>query len=97
MKRMTLVLALAFPIFTASTAYAQLNWDSFVASTGSDANLCIRSAPCATYTRAFAHSEPGGIIHAVDAGAYGPLTITQGFATTYLTGRTGTLIARFSF
>ena len=77
MKRMTVVVALAFPICTASTAYAQPDWDSYVASTGSDANSCIRSAPCATYMRAFAQTQVGGIIHAVDAGAYGALVITH--------------------
>jgi hypothetical protein len=38
-----------------------------------------------------------GTINAYKLPNNGPLTITQGFATTYLTGRTGTLIARFSF
>jgi hypothetical protein len=77
MKRMTVVVALALPICTASNAYAQLIWDSYVASTGSDTNTCVRSAPCASYPRAFAQTQPGGIIHAVDAGAYGTLQITH--------------------
>ena len=77
MKRLTVVLALAFPICAASTAYAQTNFDSFVSSTGNDTNGCTRSAPCATYTRAFAQTITGGIIHAVDAGAYGVVNITR--------------------
>ena len=78
MKRMTVVVALAFPICTASTAFAQVNFDSYVASTGSDSNNCVRLAPCGTYTRAFAQTAAGGIIHAVDASAFGALTSTVG-------------------
>jgi hypothetical protein len=38
-----------------------------------------------------------GVVNAYLAPNTGPLTIVNGFATTYLTGRTGTLIGRFSF
>jgi hypothetical protein len=77
MKRMTVVVALAFSICAASTAYAQPGWDTYVAATGNDTNLCSLSFPCATYTRAFAETAAGGIIHAVNAGAYGSLLITH--------------------
>jgi hypothetical protein len=38
-----------------------------------------------------------GTINTYQPANNGPLTIVNGFATTYLTGRTGTLIARFTF
>ncbi len=38
-----------------------------------------------------------GIINMYQTANSGPLTVVNGFATQYLTGRTGTIIARFSF
>lgn len=50
---------------------------TWVSSTGSDANLCTRTAPCATFARALAQTLPGGEIDVVDPGSYGPVTIGQ--------------------
>jgi Abnormal spindle-like microcephaly-assoc'd, ASPM-SPD-2-Hydin len=50
---------------------------TWVSSSGSDANLCSRTAPCATFARALAQTLPGGEIDVVNPGSYGPVTIGQ--------------------
>ena len=57
-------------------AHAQLN-RSWVASGGSDGNTCIRSAPCLTFQRAHDVTNAGGVMHCVDPGDFGLLTITK--------------------
>ena len=73
----------------ASTAYAQ----TWVSGTGSDSNACTRSAPCKTYQHAHDVTAAFGQITALDAGDFGPVTITKaitidgaGVATNFATG-----------
>jgi len=77
MKRLFTALAIvACLVFRSTSAFAGI--DSWVSSTGSDASsLCLRSAPCATFTKAFSQTSTGSVIHVLDSGAYGTLTITK--------------------
>ena len=52
-----------------------LTWVS--GSTGSDSNPCTRTAPCSTFAAALAITSPGGEVIALDAGDFGPITITK--------------------
>ena len=74
------VLALALG-FAASSSRPALAVGSqirtFVASTGSDANPCSRTAPCRTFGAALAQTASGGEIVALDSGGYGAVTISQ--------------------
>src|SRR6266545_1898446 len=75
------VLGLALVGLAASSSHPALAVGSqirtFVASTGSDANLCSRSAPCRTFGAALAQTAGGGEIVALDSGGYGAVTIGQ--------------------
>jgi len=77
MKR-ALAALIACLVLPATSAFAQQAFDTYVASTGADANSCLRTSPCATFTRAFAQTIGNGVIHVVDSGTYGRLTITHG-------------------
>lgn len=59
-------LAIAFTL----AASAQ-NTQSFVATTGNDANNCTTSAPCRTIARALKATKPGGEVVVVNSGNYG--------------------------
>ena len=61
----------------AAQASAQIA-HSWVASNGSDAANCDRPTPCASFAYAFSQLVANGVIHVVDQGAYGTLTITHG-------------------
>ena len=61
---------------TAAPANAQAT-RTWVAGTGSDANSCSRSAPCATFAGAFAKTAAGGEINCVDAGGFGAVSISK--------------------
>ena len=50
---------------------------TFVASTGSDANPCSRTAPCRTFGAALTQTASGGEIVALDSGGYGAVVISQ--------------------
>jgi len=53
---------------------------TFVSNSGDDANAasdCKRPTPCRTFAVAFAHTQSGGQIVALDATGFGPLTITH--------------------
>src|SRR5262245_37584689 len=50
---------------------------TFVSGTGSDAGICTRAAPCLTFAFAHAQTDSGGEINCVDAGNFGPVTITR--------------------
>jgi len=76
MKRLAVTFVACF-LISASSAFA--GFDTWVSSTGSDGNIdCIRSAPCATFAAAFNATFANGVIHVIDSGAYGILTITHG-------------------
>jgi hypothetical protein len=53
---------------------------TFVASSGNDANLCTRPAPCRTFNRAISQTASGGEVVALDSAGYGPMTINQAIA-----------------
>jgi len=75
MKRLAVTFVACF-LISSSSAFA--GWDTYVSSTGSDVNTCSRSAPCATLAGAFGATFANGVIHVIDSGAYGILTITHG-------------------
>jgi hypothetical protein len=66
----------ALLVLAAGTSQATIS-HTWVSSTGSDANACTRSAPCATFAGALAKTSAGGEIDVADAGDYGPVTISQ--------------------
>lgn len=50
---------------------------TWVSGLGDDANSCSRTAPCKTFQGANVRTLSGGTISVLDAGGYGPLTITK--------------------
>src|SRR5205823_3447799 len=50
---------------------------TFVSGTGTDAGTCVRNVPCLTFSFAHGQTDAGGEINCVDAGDFGPLTITK--------------------
>jgi len=60
---------------TGSGTSSTKTWVS--AASGSDANLCTRAAPCATFTAALAMTTAGGEIDVLSPGDYGATTITK--------------------
>jgi Right handed beta helix region len=79
MKSVRAILAVLCVLAFSSSAFA--GWDTYVSSSGSDANTatgCLRPAPCATFSGAFGATVQNGVIHVLDSGAYGTLTITHG-------------------
>jgi len=73
---MTLLVACSFAA-TDAIAVAQR---TFVASYGSDANLCKIAAPCRTLAPAVAQTQDGGEVIVLDSAEFGPVTITQSIA-----------------
>ncbi len=67
------VLALCY----AGVAQAQPISETWVSGFGDDANPCTRTAPCQTYAGALALTAPGGMIHTLDPGEYGSVTINK--------------------
>src|SRR5688572_23518941 len=57
-----------------ATAQATRTW---VSGVGDDANPCSRTAPCKTYAGAISKTAAGGIIHVLDPGGFGGVTITK--------------------
>ena len=65
-------------VLLAGTSFLQAqNTRSWVSGVGDDANPCSRTAPCKTFAGAFAKTNAGGEIDALDGGGYGTLTITK--------------------
>ena len=65
-----LVLLHALP----AQAQATRTW---VSGVGDDANPCSRTAPCKTFAGAISKTAANGEINAIDAGAFGTVTITK--------------------
>ena len=59
-----------------STASAQAT-RTWVSGVGDDVNPCSRTAPCKTWAGAISKTAAGGIINALDNGAFGCVTITK--------------------
>ena len=49
----------------------------WVSSDGSDRDECDRRSPCKTFAGAMQKVAAGGQINVVDAGEYGPVTVTK--------------------
>jgi hypothetical protein len=62
---------------TVQLAFAA-NQQSWVSSTGSDANDCTRAHPCATFQGALSKTAALGTISVADPGDYGPVDIDHG-------------------
>jgi hypothetical protein len=71
-----LAVLFAAPVMTSAPAQAQLN-QSFVSSSGSDANLCIASAPCLTFHAAIARTNPEGQVSCLTPGNFGAVEIDK--------------------
>jgi hypothetical protein len=74
--RLALGLVAISAVTTCSAAHAAPATRTWVSGAGSDANLCTRTAPCATWTVAIANTAAGGEVDALDPGDFGPVTIT---------------------
>ena len=74
MKKYALSCLLLLVCAPAAEAQAIRTW---VSGLGSDANPCSRTAPCRTFAAAFNNTVNDGYISVIDAGGYGPLTITH--------------------
>jgi hypothetical protein len=65
-----------FCLACVSVARAQAS-QTFVASTGNDANTCTKLSPCKTFAGAQPKTAAGGEIDALDQGGFGSVTITK--------------------
>ena len=70
-------LAIACAALALATPASAQNARSWVSSTGSDGNSCLRAAPCATFGGALTKTAIGGLVGCADPGDYGTPTITQ--------------------
>jgi hypothetical protein len=69
------LLGISVPLLHGSPAMAQTR--TWVSGTGADANPCSRTAPCQTFSGAYAKTADGGIINCLDSGGFGALTINK--------------------
>src|SRR6266705_998754 len=80
MKRIStliaIVLAAALILPWTSQALAQ-NAVSFVSHSGNDANYCLETSPCRSFSFALGSTSTGGAIVCLDAGEFGSVTITR--------------------
>jgi hypothetical protein len=97
LTRLASALLISLSIAAAASAQATRTW---VSGVGVDGNPCSRTAPCKTWAGAYGNTAAGGEIDALDAGAYGTLTIGKSltidgggnFAGTLASGGLGFLI-----
>lgn len=64
----------AFGFSAPASAQATRTWISGV---GDDANPCSRTAPCRSFSGAITKTAAGGELNCLDAGAFGPATISK--------------------
>jgi hypothetical protein len=77
MKSLRVVISLvAIFVVVTSAAYGAAN-RTWVSHTGKDSNACTVASPCLTFAGAYAKTNPGGEIDALDAGDFGPLAINK--------------------
>jgi len=75
----SIVVSLLVALFVAVTSVCSYaGFDVYVASTGADTGGCQRSVPCATFAYAFSQVQVNGVIHVIDHGGYGVVSITHG-------------------
>jgi hypothetical protein len=68
---------LGLGLFIAATAAQAQATRTWVSGVGDDANPCSRTAPCKTYAGAISKTAAGGVIHVLDPGGFGGVTITK--------------------
>lgn len=66
-------------VFSSALSEAQVV-RTWVASTGSDANPCTRTAPCRNFAAAVTAVDPDGEVLVLDSGGYGPVTLDKSVA-----------------
>jgi hypothetical protein len=64
-------------LFGTITMQSQVSRTWVSGDEGDDTNPCSRTAPCKTLAAALAATAAGGEIDAIDAGSFGPVTITK--------------------
>jgi len=67
---------ISFALFTTSITHAAVT-RTWVSGLGNDNNPCSYTAPCATFTGAYAKTAINGEINCLDPGDYGPVTINH--------------------
>jgi hypothetical protein len=68
-------------LLAAAPAYAA-RLHTFVASYGSDSNVCSFLQPCSTFNHALSQTDVGGELTAIDSDGFGPINITQSVTIT---------------
>ncbi len=86
------IIGLALPLFAAAPAQAQAA-RTWVSGAGDNANPCSRTAPCRTFQGALTAGKtaPGGEINCLDAGDFGPVSITFSLTISCAAGTAGIL------
>jgi hypothetical protein len=67
---------IAISVIATSAAHGAAN-RTWVSHTGKDSNACTVASPCLTFAGAYAKTNAGGEIDALDAGDFGPLDINK--------------------
>jgi hypothetical protein len=73
MKNAAILALLSCAMALTTAAYSQ----TWVSNTGSDSNPCTMAAPCKTFAHAVSVTPAWGQLSVLNAGDYGPVTITQ--------------------
>jgi hypothetical protein len=87
-----LIAALAGIFLTVAAAQAQYVHTCVSAAAGNDGNTCHCSQPCRTFARAHDQTLSDGQVTVLDAGDYGPLTITKSISIVNDGGGPATII-----
>jgi hypothetical protein len=77
MRRVGIPCAIVAGILFWAAAPVQAAPRTFVSGSGTDVAPCSRTAPCLTFSFAHGQTDAGGEINCIDAGNFGPLTITK--------------------
>jgi Right handed beta helix region len=86
--RLSAVIAIAV---ASPMAFAQALTQTWVSGFGDDANPCSLALPCKTFAAAISATNANGEISVMDAGEFGPLTITKGI-TINAVGALGSIV-----
>jgi len=77
MKIRNVLLTSAAVLFCTASISAATIAHTWVSGSGSDSNACTFASPCLTFAGALAKTTAGGMITAMDAGDFGPVSIGQ--------------------
>jgi hypothetical protein len=77
MKIRCILLAPVAVLFCTASISATTISHTWVSGSGNDSNACTFASPCLTFTGALAKTTAGGIITAMDAGDFGPVSISK--------------------